>query len=65
MALSPGGDLFVTDNQGDYKPSTGLLHVEQGDFHGHAGSLKWESGNDPSTLTTEQLWQRLESNAIC
>jgi mono/diheme cytochrome c family protein len=64
MALSPDDDLFVTDNQGDYKPSTGLLHVEKGDFHGHAGRLKWEAGFDPASLTTEKLWQRLKTPAV-
>jgi mono/diheme cytochrome c family protein len=64
MAMSPEGELFVTDNQGDYKPSTGLLHVERGDFHGHAGSLKWEAGYDASSLTTEQLWRRLKTPAV-
>ena len=64
MALSPAGDLFVTDNQGDYKPSTGLLHVERGDFHGHAGSLKWETGYTAAGLTTEKLWQRLKTPAV-
>ena len=64
IALSPEGELFVTDNQGDYKPSTGLLHVEAGDFHGHAGSLKWETGYDPAALTTEKLWQRVKTPAV-
>jgi mono/diheme cytochrome c family protein len=64
IALSPEGDLFVTDNQGDYKPSTGLLHVEPGDFHGHASSLKWEPGFDPATITTEKLWRRLKTPAV-
>jgi mono/diheme cytochrome c family protein len=64
MALSPDGDLFVTDNQGDYKPSTGLLHVEAGDFHGHAGSLKWEPGYTAAGLTTEKLWQRVKTPAV-
>ncbi len=64
IALSPEGELFVTDNQGDYKPSTGLLHVEKGDFHGHAGSLKWETGYDPAALTTEKLWQRVKTPAV-
>jgi cytochrome c5 len=64
MGLSPDGELFVTDNQGDYKPSTGLLHVAAGDFHGHAASLKWEPGYDPAALTTAQLWQRLKTPAV-
>jgi len=64
FGLSPTGELFVTDNQGDYKASTGLLHVEQGDFHGHAGSLKWETGYDAAAVTTEALWQRLKTPAV-
>ena len=64
LAFSPEGDLFVTDNQGDYKPATGLLHVEPGDFHGHAGSLKWEAGYNPASLTTEALWQRTKTPAV-
>lgn len=64
VGLSPDGDLFVTDNQGDYKPSTGLSHVERGDFHGHAGSLKWEPGFDPAAVTTEALWRRMKTPAV-
>ncbi len=64
IGLSPEEELFVTDNQGDYKPSTGLLHVEKGDFHGHAASLKWEPGFDPSKVTTESLWRRLKTPAV-
>lgn len=64
FALSPDGELFVTDNQGDYKPSTGLLHVAQGDFHGHAAGLKWEPGYDASKITTETLWRRLKTPAV-
>ncbi len=64
IALSPDDELFVTDNQGDYKPSTGLLHVERGDFHGHAASLKWEPDFKATTVTTESLWQRLKTPAV-
>ena len=64
VALSPNDEMFVTDNQGDYKPSTGLLHVEKGDFHGHAASVKWEPGFDPKKVTTESLWQRVKTPAV-
>ncbi|MBL9187828.1 MAG: c-type cytochrome [Opitutaceae bacterium] len=64
FGLSPEGELFVTDNQGDYKPATGLLHVARGDFHGHVESLKWEPGFDVATLTTEAAWRRSKSPAV-
>ncbi len=64
IGLSPEGEFFTTDNQGDYKPSCGLLHVAAGDFHGHASSVKWEPGIDPAKITTEMLWKRYKPDAI-
>lgn len=64
IGLSPEEELFVTDNQGDYKPATGLIHVQQGDFHGHAASLKWETDFNRAELTTERLWRRLKTPAV-
>jgi mono/diheme cytochrome c family protein len=64
VGLSPDGEFFVNDNQGDYKPSCGLLHVAPGDFHGHVAGLKWEPGFDPKTFTTEQAWQRYKGPAV-
>jgi mono/diheme cytochrome c family protein len=64
VGLSPEGEFFVNENQGDYKPSCGLLHVAPGDFHGHVASLKWEPGFDAKTFTTEQAWQRYKSPAV-
>ena len=64
VGLSPDGEFFVNENQGEYKPSCGLLHVAPGDFHGHVASLKWETGFDPKTFTTEQAWRRHKSPAV-
>ncbi len=64
VGLSPDGELFVNDNQGEYKPSCGLLHVAPGDFHGQAAALKWEPGYDPKTLTTESAWRRYKGPAV-
>jgi mono/diheme cytochrome c family protein len=64
VALSPNDEMFVTDNQGDYTPSTGLLHVERGDFHGQVASLRWEPGFDAKKLTTEAAWRRLKTPAV-
>ena len=41
IGLSPGGDVFVTDQQGDYIATSTLVHVQPGRFYGHAASLKW------------------------
>jgi mono/diheme cytochrome c family protein len=64
VGLSPAGELFMTDNQGDYKPSCGLMHLEFNDFHGHAESLKWEPGFVSGSLTPEKLWQRYKAPAV-
>src|SRR5690606_26084219 len=64
VGMSPTGELFMTDNQGDYKPSCGLMHIEFNDFHGHAESLKWEPGFVAGSLTPENLWQRYKAPAV-
>jgi glucose/arabinose dehydrogenase len=35
VGISPGGDVFYTDNQGEWCGASKLAHVEPGDFHGH------------------------------
>jgi azurin len=35
------GDLFYTENQGDWVGSGRMTHLEKGDFAGNAESLKW------------------------
>jgi glucose/arabinose dehydrogenase len=37
--MSPSGDLFVTDNQGDWVATSALYHVQQGHFYGHPAAL--------------------------
>ncbi len=34
IALGPDDELYVTDNQGDYLPSSKLVRVRRGDFYG-------------------------------
>jgi cytochrome c len=34
IATGPGGDLYVTDNQGDWLPSSKLIHIKEGGFYG-------------------------------
>lgn len=42
IATSPVGDLWVTDNQGDWRGTSPLYHVEKGHFYGHPSSLVWD-----------------------
>jgi hypothetical protein len=35
------GNLFVTDNQGDWVSTSTLYHVQKGNFYGHPASLVW------------------------
>ncbi|HVS17956.1 MAG TPA: family 16 glycoside hydrolase [Planctomycetota bacterium] len=35
------GDLFATDNQGDWMPACPIFHLVQGAFYGHPASLNW------------------------
>jgi len=39
ITLSPGGELFTTDNQGSYIACGWLMHVRQGEFLGHPSGL--------------------------
>jgi glucose/arabinose dehydrogenase len=38
------GNLFATDNQGDWIGTSALHHVQEGKFYGHPGSLVWQKG---------------------
>ena len=46
------GNLFVTDNQGDWVGSSKLFHVQQDHFYGHAASLAWKPGFENTPLQT-------------
>lgn len=41
LGQNAAGDLFVTDNQGDWMPACPIFHLEQGAFYGHPASLNW------------------------
>ncbi|HYF68818.1 MAG TPA: c-type cytochrome [Ohtaekwangia sp.] len=50
------GELFYTDNQGDWMGSGGIWHVTKGSFTGHPAGLRWSNlPNSPVKITTEQL----------
>ncbi|MEZ6196614.1 MAG: family 16 glycoside hydrolase [Planctomycetota bacterium] len=41
VARNSAGDIFVTDNQGDWLPACPIHHVVDGAFYGHPASLDW------------------------
>lgn len=38
------GRLLITDNQGDWRPTSPLYDVREGGFYGHPASLVWKEG---------------------
>lgn len=62
IGIDPEGEIFVTDNQGDWFGTSPLVHVDRGDFFGHPAGLKWEEGydgpEDPRTIAPEELAPR-------
>lgn len=46
VEVSPWGDVFYTDNQGEWCGASKLAHLEPGDFHGHPWGL--DSCQDPA-----------------
>nr|WP_233553752.1 c-type cytochrome [Algoriphagus lacus] len=50
------GEVFYTENQGDYMASGGLWHLEKGDFSGHPAGLRWsELPESPIKMTSSQF----------
>jgi cytochrome c551/c552 len=55
------GELFYTENQGDWMGSGGLTHVKKGSFVGHPAGLRWTNlPNSPVKLTTEELYSKVD-----
>jgi sugar lactone lactonase YvrE len=54
IGVGPTGDVFVTDNQGDWIGSSPLHHVVPGAFFGHPASLVWDpTWKGPAPLEAE------------
>jgi len=60
LGVSPDGDVFVTDNQGDYVGTSPIYHVTPGAFHGHPAGLKWEKSfeGDPYKLPMDKMKEK-------
>ena len=49
LGANAAGDMFYTDNQGDWVGTNKLSHLDFGDWHGHPGGDGWyeQAGFDP------------------
>ncbi len=58
LCFDPAGELYVTDNQGDWLGTSKLYHARKGDFLGHPASLVWDNswdGRDPLSVPDTEL----------
>jgi glucose/arabinose dehydrogenase len=52
------GRLLITDNQGDWRPTSPLYEIKKGGFYGHPASLVWKpdwDGSDPYAMDVKVL----------
>lgn len=61
LGTNAEGDMFYTDQQGNWFGTCPLMHIETGDFHGHADSLKNTTRSDspvkhPGKLPGNLTW---------
>lgn len=55
------GQLYYTDNQGDWFGSGAIWKVNKGDFLGHPAGLRWTGRSDsPVKLTEEQFRSKID-----
>jgi hypothetical protein len=66
LGLDPNGELFITDNQGEYFGACVLMHAPRGAFLGHPEALAWgpAADDDPFGLPLEELARRRLSPAV-
>ena len=65
LGFDPNGNLFVTDNQSDWVPTSSLYHVRKDNFYGHPASLVWTKewkNRDPFNAPIAEL-DRMRTHA--
>ncbi len=59
------GELFYTENQGDWIGSGGLWHVPKGAFIGHPAGLRWSQREEsPVKLSEEEFYTHLDMRQV-
>jgi hypothetical protein len=60
IVVDPKGEVWVTDNQGDFRSTNPLYHVEKGKFYGHPSSLVWDPEYTRAEPRRDPLKQPME-----
>lgn len=69
IGMNSAGDIFASDQQGNWFPTCALVHLKKGAFHGHADALRFTKlpgatfridGSLPSGLTVAEAAKRIE-----
>jgi cytochrome c551/c552 len=59
------GELFYSDNQGDWMGSGGIWNVKKGSFTGHPAGLRWASlPNSPIKLQAEGFFSEIDNRQV-
>ena len=64
VGLSPEDELFISDCAGAWVPTSVLIHVERGAFHGHPDSLKWHPELRDSRLSAAEVSRLRRTPAV-
>jgi glucose/arabinose dehydrogenase len=61
VAVSPDGDVFYVDNQGEWVATCKMHHVREGEYYGHPAGLRWVkqspfAGKIPEKHTSGMLY---------
>ncbi len=67
IGMDASGRVWVTDNQGDFRSTNPLYHVEKGRFYGHPSSLVWDPeyvAVDPSRDPLKQPMAELDGARV-
>ena len=55
------GELFYTDNQGDWVGSGSIIQIKKGSFTGHPSGLRWSGmPNSPVRLTEDKIFGQIK-----
>lgn len=64
IGFNANGDLFYTENQGDWVGSGRMTHVEEGDFVGNPASLKWANEANSTVSLKEEDFEDFETTTL-